>query len=64
MQIAIVVIGVLSGVSMVYTAFQFGKAFGVLAERERREGLEARIRQEIETATRRDRELWETEIDA
>lgn len=58
------------GTLMIFTAiialgfYRLGQEHGILAERERREGLEARVRQQIETAARNDRELWETEIDA
>lgn len=41
-----------------------GLSEGAIRERERRDGLEARIRRQIEAAAERDAEMWNTEIDA
>jgi hypothetical protein len=63
-QIIVSILAVIIGAAQVYAAYQIGVWVGTIRERERREGLEARVRQQIETAARSDRELWESEIDA
>jgi hypothetical protein len=63
-DIAVLILGIILGAGQSYASYRVGVWVGTMRERERREGLEARIRQQIETAAKRDAALWETEIDA
>jgi hypothetical protein len=63
-QVIVLILAPIVGAAQVYTAYRIGVCVGALRERERREALEARVRQQIDAAARSDRELWESEIDA
>lgn len=62
------IIVIIIRIAAVYIAYRIGKAAGVVAERERRQRLEAeterRLWQRLHDVTEKDPELWDTEIDA
>jgi hypothetical protein len=59
------VLGFLASYAVVFfVGYQHGQFKGRMAERERRDALEARVMERLRIVAQGDREIWETEIDA